>query len=1184
MSGKSGSTMDAGSRSPRRSQAAAAAAGWQIVLCDGDAPIKKARVRDEARIQAVLRHVHAQECVALLGPPLSEKTHLLMDVAEALVAGARYAPLYLDLWETRSSDEAAFFASAAELIDKALGLSTRNIVPPLLDPAGTVTARHPEGVRDARSFQNYLTGCVQLLDRHLALLIDHLQALPHDLVHGLLLALRSAYMEQDLSASRQLVAVVSGGMNLVGLSTGSTSPFNIAKPVAASHLSPEQTRALARATFEAFGCEVSGGALAGIQEWAGGDAYLVSVLCADAAKAVRGHGRAQVTLQAVNSTARRLWGTDRRPPPIREAIRMIEEDPDTMLDVLHLLDHGYLPRSRSRQAITRTGTDRLQLSGAVVLCDGDYCLKNRAYREALARHFTAERVGHVLRIAGRWNEAIDYLAPRLAAEHRDSTGAMLPLEAPALGPPRPAPRHSAARPQLLEAVVQSLYAADSLERAGEILAHGLRSGFSLEHVAIYRTLPAEGLLERIYPQGEGGAAPAIMDMQAPGAVEAQTLRYGNYALRGTADEARLVVALTTRFRPIGVLTVERYVEHRDPHELPTELPDLLRFLQHAAGAMENVMFRSAYRAIGQAVLSASTLQATVCRVLGAVSEALGCDFAHLYLMDATGTWIEMAAGIGRLWKEGSQTRARFQRTGRHPVVACLADRRMLTTRGTDPRLDPGMVDRYGLRDHTLVYLPLQAGGSLLGTLELGYPADNRIARMEEGRRSLQSFGDQVAIAVHNVHLLQQTDEALARRVAELEKLRSSSLAVSSTLDLEAVLSRILHDLQALFPGAEATVWECIPGRGDLTVLQSSLTEAVYRAQRLGSDSVAGLAVATRQPQLEPDLALRPEAPVDPAVRLGLRSMSAVPLISHDRVLGAISLYAYEVKSGISSGGETELLQAFAAQAALALDNARLHREELARQRLEDELVLARRIQLSMLPTACPAAPGWEIAAAYEAARTVGGDFYDFYDLPGSPARLGMTVADVSGKGVPAAIFMGLSRTIIRTTALSGRGPASALLRANELILKDSRSELFLSVFYAVLELDTGRVIYANGGHNRPLWYHATTREIGELAARGTILGIFEEIPIEESRIDLAPGDCLVLYTDGVTEAVNPDGEMFGEERLIAVVAAHADAGADLLRARIVEALAEFTAGADQADDITCLVVKRSKRPAGNAGP
>ena len=279
-------TMTTGSRSTHKVEASPAGPGWRIVCLDDDASCKKARVRDETRIQAVLRHVQAQECVALLGPPMSEKTHLLMDVAEALAAGGRYTPLYLDLWETRSSDEVAFFTSVAQLIAGHLGNSIRNLQSEI---------RNPQGVRDARSFQNYLAGCLQVLDRHLALLIDHLQALPPDLVHGLLLALRSAYMEQDYAAPRQLVSVVSGGINLVGLSTGSTSPFNIAKPVAASPLTPEQTRALARATFEAYGCEASDGALAGIQEWAGGDAYLVSRLCAETADAVRGHRRAQVT-------------------------------------------------------------------------------------------------------------------------------------------------------------------------------------------------------------------------------------------------------------------------------------------------------------------------------------------------------------------------------------------------------------------------------------------------------------------------------------------------------------------------------------------------------------------------------------------------------------------------------------------------------------------------------------------------------------------------------------------------------------------------------------------------------------------------------------------------------------------------------------------------------------------------
>ncbi len=376
---------------------------WSIVPYVGDSAFKRARIYDEAQTQAVLRHLLAHECVALLGPPLSEKSDLLRDVAEALTETRRYLPLYVDLWQTRSHDEVAFFTSLAWQIDQALG---RN---------AAVSSEVP----DARAFQNYLSACVAAGGTHLALMVDHLQALPHDLVHSLLLALRSAYMEWDADAPRQFVGVVTGGMNLVGLSTGPTSPFNIAKPVVVLPLTAEQSRALVQATLTAHGCTPSPAAVERIVEWCGGDRYLLPRLCAWSADLVRSHRRPTVTCPAVDRAAARMCMRQQELAPFRAAIRLIEEDPDTMLDVLHLLDHGTLPRARSRQMPTRTGTDRLQLSGAIVLADGRYTLLNLAYRQALAGHFTTERVAHILRIAGRWGEAIEYLAPRMGQEAGD---------------------------------------------------------------------------------------------------------------------------------------------------------------------------------------------------------------------------------------------------------------------------------------------------------------------------------------------------------------------------------------------------------------------------------------------------------------------------------------------------------------------------------------------------------------------------------------------------------------------------------------------------------------------------------------------------------------------------------------------------------------------------------------------
>jgi sigma-B regulation protein RsbU (phosphoserine phosphatase) len=206
---------------------------------------------------------------------------------------------------------------------------------------------------------------------------------------------------------------------------------------------------------------------------------------------------------------------------------------------------------------------------------------------------------------------------------------------------------------------------------------------------------------------------------------------------------------------------------------------------------------------------------------------------------------------------------------------------------------------------------------------------------------------------------------------------------------------------------------------------------------------------------------------------------------------------------------------------------------------------------------------------------VGGDFYDFYDLPGQPARLGVLVADVADKGVPAALFMALSRTIIRTTALSGRGPASALTRANELIRKDTAGDVFLSAAYAVLELDNGRVAYVNAGHNRPLWYRAATQDVVELRARGVVMGILEDIRLDQQRLDMGPGDVLVLYTDGLTEALNAEEQEFGKEAVMAVLAAHAGDSAQAIQDALMAALSQFTGDAEPGDDITCVVVKRA---------
>jgi len=261
---------------------------------------------------------------------------------------------------------------------------------------------------------------------------------------------------------------------------------------------------------------------------------------------------------------------------------------------------------------------------------------------------------------------------------------------------------------------------------------------------------------------------------------------------------------------------------------------------------------------------------------------------------------------------------------------------------------------------------------------------------------------------------------------------------------------------------------------------------------------------------------------------------------------------------------------------MSVRTRRLMEEEVKRQRMEEELAIGRRIQLSLLPPACPYVPGYEFAAGYRAAREVGGDLYDFVITPDDPTQVHLMIADVTGKGVPAALYMAVSRTLMRTYALEGRNPAEALRRVNEFILQDKSSPLFLSAFYAVLDRPTGRLTYANAGHNPPLWLRQATGEVEPLRARGILLGAFDAFVQDERACMLEPGDCVVFYTDGITEARNVAGDFLDDEGLEAIVRSQSWSSAEELLATIITAVDEFAAGLPQADDFTVVVLRRKE--------
>lgn len=239
--------------------------------------------------------------------------------------------------------------------------------------------------------------------------------------------------------------------------------------------------------------------------------------------------------------------------------------------------------------------------------------------------------------------------------------------------------------------------------------------------------------------------------------------------------------------------------------------------------------------------------------------------------------------------------------------------------------------------------------------------------------------------------------------------------------------------------------------------------------------------------------------------------------------------------------------------------------EEAERKISRELAIARALQAAILPERFPLTPGCDGAARMLAASTMGGDFYDFIELPGG--RIGLVMADVSGKGVSAAFFMAVARTNLRSLALDSTGPADCLRRTNDVLCTQNPMDLFVTVFYAVFDPATGALTYANGGHNPTLLRRADGHVETLSGIRNLVLGGMPET-FEERTEQLHPGDSLVLYTDGVTEAFNPEGLMFGEERLHELVRLHGSADAQALVSVIFDSVVTFAGTAPQSDDIT----------------
>ena len=405
--------------------------------------------------------------------------------------------------------------------------------------------------------------------------------------------------------------------------------------------------------------------------------------------------------------------------------------------------------------------------------------------------------------------------------------------------------------------------------------------------------------------------------------------------------------------------------------------------------------------------------------------------------------------------------------------------------------------------------------------------------------------------------------------------------ISRSLNLEEVLMLVMDTLDSLIPYDAAGIYVLERDRqgGRPSEEQGGAREMVFRSEavrgydidellvlRLRADEgIIGHVVQTGEAVISPDVLNDPRYI---KVRKETRSEMVAPIISNDEVIGVFNLESDELNAYTED--DRQVLMLLASQVAIIIEKAVLHEQLVEKKRLEAQLEVARHVQLSLLPARHPQLEGFDISAYNFSTEEVSGDYYDFVNIYDD--HLGLVIADVSGKGVPAALLMAFLRASLRAAIHIGYASNISMAKVNYLLWESIEKHQFVTAFYGVLDATNKTLAYANAGHNPPLLMDRDGS--ARFIERGGLpLGMFRDTRYYEYYLQIESGQTLLLYTDGVTEAVGPDGEEYGRERLEKIVRAEREQSASELIKLIYADMLAWTGGHGAGDDVTLVVIK-----------
>ena len=477
----------------------------------------------------------------------------------------------------------------------------------------------------------------------------------------------------------------------------------------------------------------------------------------------------------------------------------------------------------------------------------------------------------------------------------------------------------------------------------------------------------------------------------------------------------------------------------------------------------------------------------------------------------------------------------------------------------------------------MIGVPIVHRDRVLGSLSLSR-GPGKQAFTDDDERLLILFANQAAVAIANARTFEEANQ----RRRELAHLYDTSLDISSDLDLPKVLEAVMRRTADL---VEAYLGEVVvrdPARGTVAAhYHLGFEEAAIPlgVQEVGRPprGLNALILETGRLLRVDDYSTWPKRVASvPTHAVG--PVIGIPLLHQGETLGCLLLGRKPGDRSFTSGDERRLLL-LASQAAVAISNARqyeelqrLHQEQIEKERMDRELGMAREIQTSLLPEHCPLIRGWDAAAHWHPALEIGGDFYDFIHLGDS--RWAIVIGDVADKGVPAALFMSLTRSLFHAFAGMGMEPGEVLRRVNDEMLQHSRSGMFVTALYALLDGHSNTFEIFNAGHHPALVYRSRARRVESVRMAGIALGIVEDPTFGGKTLRLSEGDRIFLYTDGVTDALNSEEEEFGLDRLVEFVRRAPKGSSQRALDALHETVATFAQGTAQFDDFTYIVLTR----------